>query len=128
MLLISTVALLSMVGGSVARITNAGDDTTENVEEKQREVACKSYDRVIAPKIAQNMNGNKEGYNEGVSTISFQVIFSLFLKTTPVTLTSSLSPSVSAPVLGPPALTVSPLAWCSSRSLTRCASRSTGRW
>ena len=128
MLLISTVALLSMVGGSVARITNAGDDTTENVEEKQREVACKSYDRVIAPKIAQNMNGNKEGYNEGVSTISFQVIFSLFLKTTPVTLTSSLSPSVSAPVLGLPALTVSPLAWCSSRSLTRYASRSTGRW
>ena len=71
MLLLSTVALLSIVGRSVARISNAGDDTTENVEEKRREVACKSYDRVIAPKIAQNMNGNKAGYNEGVSTILF---------------------------------------------------------
>ena len=66
MLLLTAVALLSIVGGSVARISNAGDDTTENEEEKQREVACKSYDRVIAPKIAQNMNGNKAGYDEGI--------------------------------------------------------------
>ena len=65
MLLLSTVALLCIVGDSIARIGNAGHDTTENLVEEEegirehREVTCKSYERVIAPKIAQNLNGNK---------------------------------------------------------------------
>ena len=66
MFIVQLIAVLCIVSDTVARIgfnkvekvaKVLGEDLVKRKPIEIEEETCRSYDRVIAPKIAQNMNG-----------------------------------------------------------------------
>ena len=64
MLLLTILYLVTLASDSDATNHHADDTHTEVGGREQKEVACKSYSRLIAPKIAQNINGQGEEGNK----------------------------------------------------------------